>query len=477
MRAIYEQAKTVLIWLGRDSRQYEAKIAIDSIRIISDFLCQKLGIEVSELRSIKDPLYDILTKRRELLPLPNECEFSNDTIWKALSWFYSHIYFTRVWIIQEINVPGDRVLHCGHELIEWERVDLVAGYITMETAFSKDYGFTNAYCWWAASLAEISYSKSWIFMLYLASNFSCLDARDFIYGLRGLMKFSKGAELLDPDYNKSITEVYRDSVEAAFTNFENTDVLYYLGGTEDPSWVPRWNKPMLFRNPFRLTSGVPWRPTGETTPIWSVDKELSILSLSGITLGTIEYTESYNEKVFGAVMVLSMEGRKELNQIWSETLKTFENKFPVPLGADVLTAAAVSLSFGLDEKKTIADDHQLMLNFVAYLKIALEEGTFSKYISTELSEESESADGHAFGKPVWDFEYPESSLFITESGLIGCAISSTKPGDIVFAALGSAYPHVLRPDDDHYRIRGYSYVHRIMNGEKKDSEVQVLNLR
>jgi hypothetical protein len=476
MREIYEQAKSIRVWLGRDSKQYQAKLAIDSIRIISDFLCQKLGIKPSDLSSIKDPLYDVLTKKRELIPLPNECEFSNDEMWKALVWFYSHPYFTRVWIIQEINVPSSRILHCGYESIEWERVDLVAGYIIMETAFSKAYGFSNAYCWWAASLVEISLSKSWIFMLYLASNFSCMDHRDFIYGLRGLMKFSQGAELLFPDYSKSVTEVYRDCAEAALINFQNTDILYYLGGTEDPSWVPRWDKAMLFRNPFRLTSGVPWRPTGETTPIWSIDKEHNILSLKGISLGIIEYAEPYNESIFGTVIASSPEGSKELNQIWSRILKTFENKFPTPLSAEVLTAAAVSLSFGLDEKKTITEDRKLMLNFIAYLSIALEEGTFRKFISTELSEESKSADGSAFGKPVWDFAYPDSSLFITEGGSIGCAISSTKPGDIVFAALGSSYPHVLRSDGDHYRIRGYSYVHGIMNGEKKDSEVQVFKI-
>lgn len=120
-------------------------------------------------------------------------------------------------------------------------------------------------------------------MLYLTSNFLCSDDRDVIFGLRGLMKLALGAyELLLPDYRKSTTNVYRDSVKAAFVNFQNINVLYYLGGTEDPSWVPRWNSAMLFRNPFRLTSGVPWRSTGDTVPMWSIDREHNILTLSGI---------------------------------------------------------------------------------------------------------------------------------------------------------------------------------------------------
>lgn len=136
MRRIYSQATNILIWLGRDSREYQARIAVEAIRQISDFLCERLGIKPCELKSIKNPFHDVLVKKRESIPLPNAVQFIDDTMWKALLWFYSHRYLSRVWIIQEINVPGDRILHCGHEHIEWERVDLVAGYIIMKTAFS-----------------------------------------------------------------------------------------------------------------------------------------------------------------------------------------------------------------------------------------------------------------------------------------------------------------------------------------------------
>lgn len=168
-------------------------------------------------------------------------------------------------------------------------------------------------------------------MLYLASNFACLDARDFIFGPRGLMNFTKGGELLYPDYQKSTTKVYMYSVEAALVNYQNTDIFYYLGGTEEPSWIPRWNKLMLFRNAFRLTSGVPWRPTGDTTPIFSIDKERSSPNLSGLVLGAIEYAESCNETIFGTAGITSPKGKIYLNRVWSKILTKFETKFPVPV--------------------------------------------------------------------------------------------------------------------------------------------------
>ena len=55
------------------------------------------------------------------------------------------------------------------------------------------------------------------------------------------MEFSDGAELLDPDFSKSKLEVYRDSVEAAVLNFQNTDVFTYITGDQDPSWITQWD--------------------------------------------------------------------------------------------------------------------------------------------------------------------------------------------------------------------------------------------
>lgn len=477
MQKIYQKAKTVLIWAGPDWED-QARVAIDSIITISDFLCQKLGIQVSDLYSVEN-LYQEIMSARDVLPVPNECDFSTKAMWKSLLWFYKHPYFTRVWAIQEVNANRERLLHCGLQKVLWDRVSLVACYITMETAFSQAFGFTNAYCWWAATLTtDLVQPKNWLLILYLASNFSSLDQRDVIYGLRGIMDLGKGAELLEPDYSKSVAEVYRDSVEAALVSFDKTDVLFYVKGTENPSWVPRWDIPMLFRNPFRFGKSLPWRPAGETSPVWNIDKELSILSLSGFIIGPIKFIEPYNESIFSNAMAGSVEGRKTLKEVWQRILTTMRNShLHVPFSADGLTAAATSFSFGLNEKSDPANEHLLVQRFVAYLKTVLDEEIYNTYVPADVSEDSKNADGGLFGKPVWDFKYPESSFFIIEDKFIGCSISSTRPGDVVYVACGSTYPLVLRPDGDEFHIRGFAYVHGLMHGEKKDLKVQVVKIR
>jgi hypothetical protein len=118
-------------------------------------------------------------------------------MWKSPVRFYSHSYFTRVWVIQEISTNLNRKINVGFQKTVWNRVDLVASYIIMEPAFSDVYGFSGAYCWWVATVAElIMQPKQWLNTLYVASNYGCLDARDVVFGLRGLMELPEGEDLL-----------------------------------------------------------------------------------------------------------------------------------------------------------------------------------------------------------------------------------------------------------------------------------------
>jgi hypothetical protein len=69
MRKIYQKAKAVLIWVGPDSDDHQAKVAIDSIITISDFLCEKLGIPVSDLYSVENLYQKIMATARDVLPV------------------------------------------------------------------------------------------------------------------------------------------------------------------------------------------------------------------------------------------------------------------------------------------------------------------------------------------------------------------------------------------------------------------------
>lgn len=482
MREIFHSAKSVLMWLSPDTQGRDASTAVESIRRISESVFEKLDVSLSDLRSAKSVYQDILFSNRGRLPLLNESGLGSDGTWRSLAWFYSHPLFTRVWAIQEVNANTERVVHCGHQTIDWHLVELVAGYIILETAFSRQFGFTGAYCWWAANVATERFRapQNWIFMLYLASNFSTTDKKDLIYGLRGLMSLgSDAAERLLPDYSKSTVEVYRDSVEAAFVDFGNVDVLLYASGNDDPSWIPRWDRPMLFRNPFRFGKSLPWKPAGASKAVWHISKASNVLSLTGFCVDVIKTSESYNEQYFGNAMLASEEGKSGLQLAWRRILGMLDDaRGALPQSPSAVTAAAMSLSFGLDENSDPADVQRLTRYFVAYLRLVLDPETFARHVSPELSEEaSRGANGHEFGKPVWDFAYPDSSIFVTQGGLVGCGTATTRPGDVIFVARGGTYPFVLRPDGEHFFLRGYAFVHGVMRGERQSSTEQVVQIR
>ena len=487
MRRIYAKAKAVLTWLGPDTPDHLAKVATDSIRMISDFLCERLNLQIANLSTRSNVYQEVLYKNRHALPQPNECDFGCDAPWQALIWFYSHSYFTRLWIIQEINASTNRIVHCGREQIEWDHVDLVAGYIIMDTTFSNNFGFSKTHCWWAATVTteRMRNPKNWLFMLYLASNFACQDDRDMIYGLRGLMNLpepSDQATLLNPDYDKSTVEVFRDSVEAALLDFKNTDVLLYLVGDESPSWIPRWDRPMLFRNPFRFGKSLPWKPAGDSKPRFRIDRQLNVLHVSGFVIDTIKSVSSYNERYFGSAILNTVEGKKVLQETWPKILSILadcQQPPSLPVSTTLLTAVATALSFGLDADANPAETQPLLYNFIAYLHLILSPEVYAQYIPSDLSESANAnGNGHAFGKPVWDFAYPDSGFFVTSGGLVGCSVCVPQQGDMVMAALGSTYPFVVRPKPDGARflIKGYAYVNGVMRGERaEDGEMRAFD--
>jgi hypothetical protein len=338
--------------------------------------------------------------------------------------------------------------------------------------------------------------KNWLFMLYLASSFACQDERDMIHGLRGLMALpepSEQATLLNPDYDKSTVEVFRHSVEAALLHFQNTDVLLYLVGDESPSWIPRWDRPMLFRNPFRLGKPLPWKPAGDSHPQWRIDKQCNVLSISAFLVDTIESVCPYNERYFSNATLQTDEGKDELQRTWPKILDLLaESQRPQsapPVNTALLTAVATALSFGLDADANPADPHHLLYNFVAYLSVVLPADLFAIYVPADVAELAvQTGNGSAFGKPVWDFAYPDAGFFVTSTGLVGRSVCVPQRGEAVIAPLGSTYPLIVRSqpkgekgkegeDNELFMLKGYSYVQGAMRGERAEgSDVRVFTI-
>lgn len=68
---------------------------------------------------------------REVLPDSPLIGLANDSSssWRKLARYYNQAWFTRVWVIQEVQACLDVCLICGELATEWEFVALVATWI------------------------------------------------------------------------------------------------------------------------------------------------------------------------------------------------------------------------------------------------------------------------------------------------------------------------------------------------------------
>jgi hypothetical protein len=55
---------------------------------------------------------------------------------------------------------------------------------------------------------------------------------------------------------------------------------------------------------------MPWKPAGDTKPMWSIDMDTNALPLSGFSLNVITLDESYDQLNFANSTLDSVEGKQ-----------------------------------------------------------------------------------------------------------------------------------------------------------------------
>ena len=99
MNKIYARASRILIWLGIDP-DGRGKIAVDTINQLGIQLCHALGLAQSDLgligcfTSFSEDLQRNIIDTGSLV----------DAQWQALRWFFTLPWFSRLWVIQELNL-------------------------------------------------------------------------------------------------------------------------------------------------------------------------------------------------------------------------------------------------------------------------------------------------------------------------------------------------------------------------------------
>ncbi|KAK3347051.1 heterokaryon incompatibility protein-domain-containing protein [Lasiosphaeria hispida] len=435
MPHLYRLAHRVVVWLGPGSRQ--SKLAISTLRFLAD------QVQV--------------TRENHLVGMPGAAEgdwYHNnydlpygDETWRAIFRLFQRLWFTRVWVVQEVNLANARaIVQCGHDEVLWVAFRRAA--LCLSTKYhlpSKDFrGEVASIAGLATYDREAAYSQL-VISIY---NRDCSNQRDRVYGLLGLM--SEGLRKRVPaDYSLSVEDVYKSATLAQIEHFGRLDALRgcsdsgYGRAIDAPSWVPDLILPP---------------PTIE-----SIRQQFS----AGMSRCLARHIEPDILEVAGVKADIITTIRPEFSEAMGDGLETvrgwhLENlERPYPGGGSLLDALAMTLcAMRVDERLCplkVEERHSWLLRLPT-----LEEWRdyLQKYVlQSDGSLEEEGPVSALYISSVENVLF-QRKLFFTAGGSIGLGPQGMEPGDIVTVVVGYDAPIILRNNlDGTYHVVGEGLVY------------------
>ncbi|KAK1079868.1 hypothetical protein LTR33_006031 [Friedmanniomyces endolithicus] len=266
MRQIYSGAQRVDVWLGPSDERTAGAISL--LETIATNCCVSVygaGERSWWLQRLKQEDYpNRILQNGSTVDVPDASSES----WQSLKHYYARHWFTRVWVIQEVQSGIDVRLQCGEHVIEWEFVALAAVWITyaspceIRRLFWKSEGPGTA----QTMRDRLRTKREVPFLLALdqARRFRSTDPRDKVFSLlqhpvTRVNKLSEhhaanhadvveGSMHLDmvADYSLAVAEVYREVAIRSIQRYNSLEIFWYVDSvpavcSRYPSWIPTWD--------------------------------------------------------------------------------------------------------------------------------------------------------------------------------------------------------------------------------------------
>lgn len=209
MGLIYEQAKSVVIWLG-PSTLY-SPIGMDIIRYFAN-----------ENKPQDRPVWQA---------------YSQSQAYQGLQDVLTRKWFERMWVVQEIGRSHYVKLICGRDFVEWQSTDFTA-----VRRFIRMVKYAEILPEWTKlgldavdmrPLLEMldfqdvnQFSKSWgsctrsapdlLDIAHTMRYKKCSDPRDMIFGIWGMVDYLMHLEDFKLDYSMTVEQVYREVARVSF---------------------------------------------------------------------------------------------------------------------------------------------------------------------------------------------------------------------------------------------------------------------
>jgi hypothetical protein len=214
MQDIYGAATQTVIWLGPEA---------DSSNLAMDFISWQAILEPSRATLKMDTRWKGWTTENDFFYIVREPGY--EAVWEALFKLCKRAYWSRMWIIQEIALSSDPVVHCGTKQAKWVDFELVIGLIF---AMIEDRVPGAMYFWHLTPLLEDSFpllleqqrsqtggnkDTKWLLAtLQKYRGFAATMPQDKVFGFLGLVD-GKTRNTVKIDYKAPLRKTYMEIFE------------------------------------------------------------------------------------------------------------------------------------------------------------------------------------------------------------------------------------------------------------------------
>ncbi|ETS85595.1 hypothetical protein PFICI_03620 [Pestalotiopsis fici W106-1] len=521
MGSIYSQANWVISWLGPSDDSTE--IAFSLIKACAGHVAEteeKLGSYPDSKVAFSESDLEFLGQNPKFHEQNTE-RFARNQAWNAIDKLSGHVYWTRIWIVQEVALaqrPNIVIIHSGKESMTFQQLsdfNLFAERFVAQKPPKPPFFDQRVWDWVIHDNELSSLFINWIQVLrksvtkddyrlvpHISAVCRSTDPRDAVFGLAGVIEGG-----IVPDYTKQPAEVYWDLVAAAvrhkkYKNFFCTAGLIREDRSTSvfPSWVPKFHTLKDDMNYVILPpNSLAQAWLDEMHPEGPVILDKHRIRFTGLELDqctkVIRYVGDPQPDPFDDLMKKFWWTCLEFLKAWDdghtrngtrplEKLLRALNKgrdtqgLPLQITPSLqcLSAHAFRIILRTGEPE---DDDNAKAKYRSFGYASLEEvrtalddafiGPGAPDISTLhsalSSAEYEDAVNSFNQMTRLLFKWIGWPLFITKRGQVGLAPPAIVEGDIVCLLEGFSIPCLLRRVGQEYLLAGSCYVHGYSDGE------------
>ncbi|MCJ1439952.1 MAG: hypothetical protein MMC23_000433 [Stictis urceolatum] len=469
LRTIYEKAALVVAWLGPGHD--DCSRALERLNDLDHSMLSKYSLKELVVGTQYDQLRDIVDRAK--FGYRRECHVE---FLSTIALLFRE-FWNRIWVTQELMLAQKLSFHCGEQIVS--RKEFLAAYYVVSYCCMRHCLDSNDEHRWEWQLMSKALSKSRFLVAIIFENkwsardtFHSLftlaresmlasDPRDIIYALLGISS-DREQIALDPDYRRSVVEVYTDALQAVIGTGD-LDIIFEAQEEPSerlqnlPSWVPDFSCPsMTVPIAADVESRLKWNAIPfcaswhwPSHPPKSPGHRPAALRVSGIRIDTVTYIGRMWRKELGSSIPALNDWMDHVIDLLGQCRRDKDDKQQHDTAMWLTPIAGTKID--RSDSKLVRMQESLLADYRALR----EKRDCSESLLTGANE---------YRDLVNEFSHMRR-LFMCGSR-VGLGPQALQKGDVVCLLFGASVPYAVRElQDGDFKLVGDVYIDGIMYGE------------